>query len=126
MTQPPQTIMIVGGDAGIGFEVTKHILKMSETAQVLVLGLHEAENVPSERFLSLPGDVTSSEYRTTAVKECIARYGKIDTLIYSAGIITPIERIENSNIDDIKRTFDVNIFGAIAMVRDLIFTKSYH
>lgn len=126
MAPTPQTIMIVGGNAGIGLETTKHILQLSRTAQVFVLGLQKAEDVPFERCTSFPGDITSPEYRKTAVNECIARHGKIDTLVYTAGIITPIERIESLNNDDLKRTFDVNVFGAIAMVRNQISTRPHY
>lgn len=117
MTSSPQVIMIVGGDAGIGLEVTKFALQLSKTVQVFVFGLFGAGNITYERCNFLIGDVTSEEYRKTAVSACTSMYGKIDTLIYCAGIITPIKRIENLVIENLKRAFDVNVFGAIAMVR---------
>jgi NAD(P)-dependent dehydrogenase (short-subunit alcohol dehydrogenase family) len=32
-------------------------------------------------------------------------------------IVTPIERIEQVDIEEVKRCFDVNVFGAMSMVR---------
>jgi NAD(P)-dependent dehydrogenase (short-subunit alcohol dehydrogenase family) len=65
------------------------------------------------------GDVTTAADRSRAVKTCVKELDGIDTLVYCAGVITPIERIENVDIEAVKRTFDVNVFGAMAMVRSL-------
>jgi NADP-dependent 3-hydroxy acid dehydrogenase YdfG len=47
---------------------------------------------------------------------CTYNTGRIDTLVYCAGVITPIERIEKLDMDAVKRAYDVNVFGASAMV----------
>jgi NAD(P)-dependent dehydrogenase (short-subunit alcohol dehydrogenase family) len=123
-----QAILIVGGGQGIGLETTRSILATSPaTTKILVFGLHADSELawisgqyPGRVWIIL-GDVTTAADRSRAVKTCAKELGGIDTLVYCAGVITPIERIENVDIEAVKRTFDVNVFGAMAMVRSLAF-----
>ena len=119
---PPQGILIVGGGEGIGLEITKAILAASSTAEIVVFGLHMNPELrahseePRSRVSLCCGDVTSKSYRKKALDTCFNEFGGIDTLVYCAGVITPIERIERIDIEDVKRAYDVNVFGAMAMV----------
>jgi NAD(P)-dependent dehydrogenase (short-subunit alcohol dehydrogenase family) len=116
-----QAILIVGGGLGIGFEITKAILATAGT-EVLVFGLHfdekfgALERLSRTRIIRVQGDVTCPRERQEAMDVCVRVFGGIDTLVYCAGVIGPIERIDKVDIESVKKTFDVNVFGAIAMV----------
>lgn len=124
-----KTILIVGGGTGIGFEATKSILKIAgqdpaRDTKVMIFGLQLDEDVEvlaqtyPQRVRYLQGDVTVPEERERGLQMCLSMMGGIDTLIYCAAVMTPIERIEKVDVDAVRRTFDVNVFGAMAMVRD--------
>ncbi|KAF2188404.1 NAD(P)-binding protein [Zopfia rhizophila CBS 207.26] len=123
MSPTPQAILIVGGGQGIGLETTKHVLSFSPSAKVVVFDLHadpefsSLTKAHSGRIWTILGDVTSASDRANAIEACVKETGGIDTLVYCAGVITPIERIEKVDIDAVKRTFDVNVFGAMAMAQ---------
>ena len=118
-----QAILVVGGGLGIGLETTKAILtSTSSTAKIVVFGLHadpELDNLSkshSGRVWTVQGDVTSASDRAKAVETCVKELGGIDTLVYCAGVITPIERIDKFDIEAVKKAFDVNVLGVMAMV----------
>lgn len=127
-----QKILIVGGGQGIGFEITKSILALSEDARIVVFGLHidaELESLAksnSHRLWTIAGDVTSATDRKKTIDTCTSVLGGIDTLIYSAGIITPIQRIEDVDIESVKKAYDVNVFGVIAMVTYLTSSRDLY
>jgi NAD(P)-dependent dehydrogenase (short-subunit alcohol dehydrogenase family) len=112
-----QGILVVGGGQGIGLEITLAILAR-KTANVVVFGLHidPQLNSPSERLWVVTGDVTSDSDRKKAVETALDKLGSIDTLVYTAGVITPIERIESINLEAVKQAYEVNVFGVMAMV----------
>jgi NADP-dependent 3-hydroxy acid dehydrogenase YdfG len=118
-----QSILIVGGGQGIGLETTKAILSQaSPTARIVAFGLHadpeldSLSNAYSDRVKTVIGDVTSASDRSKAVETCVKEFGGIDTLVYTAGVITPIQRIEKVDMEAVKKAYDVNVFGTMAMV----------
>jgi NAD(P)-dependent dehydrogenase (short-subunit alcohol dehydrogenase family) len=122
----PQRIFIVGGASGIGAALTIFIIKNS-TAQVFCFdkSIDYSASGPLGTLLSYPnrmygheGDVTIPDEREHAIATCIRPdvLGGIDTVVYCAGIITPIQRIENLDMESVEMTFSVNVFGAMAIV----------
>jgi NAD(P)-dependent dehydrogenase (short-subunit alcohol dehydrogenase family) len=123
---PPQRILIVGGASGIGAALTISIIRRS-TAQVFVFdkNIDYSPSGPLAALIAYPNrmygheaDVTIPAEREHAVATCIRRdvLGGIDTVVYCAGVITPIERIENMDVMNVEGTFAVNVFGAMGMV----------
>ena len=124
-----QVILVVGGTSGIGYAITQTILSspyLPLNAKVIAFGLIESSvkldftKQQRERLRIVEGDVTVEEDRELAIQQCFDVFGGLDTLIYCAGVITPIERIEKVDVEKIKRSFDVNVFGAMSMVRTII------
>jgi NAD(P)-dependent dehydrogenase (short-subunit alcohol dehydrogenase family) len=125
-TAQPQRIFVIGGASGIGAALTISLVRLS-TAQVFVFD-KEIDYSPSGALgalLSYPnrmygheGDVTIPEDREHAVETCVREdvLGGIDTVVYCAGVITPIARIEDMDLAEVESTFGVNVFGAMGMV----------
>jgi NAD(P)-dependent dehydrogenase (short-subunit alcohol dehydrogenase family) len=122
----PQRVLIVGGASGIGAALTISIIR-SSTAQVFVFdkNIDYSPSGPLGALLAYPNrmygheaDVTIPEEREHAVATCVRKdvLGGIDTVVYCAGVITPIERIEKMDVASVEGTFAVNVFGAMAMV----------
>ncbi|OAL54560.1 NAD(P)-binding protein [Pyrenochaeta sp. DS3sAY3a] len=121
--KPPQSILIIGGGRGIGLEIVKYL--MQSKRQVVVITAFDKSFEWSEDDIIpyvgnvvtiVQGDVTLAEDRARVLQKS-SNFKGIDTLIYCAGIITPIKRIEKLDINDVKMTFDVNVFGAMEMSR---------
>jgi NAD(P)-dependent dehydrogenase (short-subunit alcohol dehydrogenase family) len=125
-TTQPQRILVIGGASGIGAALTISLIKLSN-AQVFVFD-KEIDYSPSgalgallkypNRMYGHEGDVTIPEDREHAVETCLRDdvLGGIDTVVYCAGVITPIARIEDMDMGGMESTFAVNVFGAMGMV----------
>lgn len=123
MSNPNQAILLVGGGLGIGLCVTRIILDMSpKTTKIVVFGLHadpELQTLSDKhpgQVDSILGDVTSAVDRVKAIDTCKSHMGGIDTLVYSAGTMGAIKRIDSLDIDAFKMVYDVNLFGLLATV----------
>jgi NAD(P)-dependent dehydrogenase (short-subunit alcohol dehydrogenase family) len=125
MSSKPQVVLVVGGTSGIGYAITQAILSgqyLPLNTKVIAFGLIDSSiklefsKQQRERLRIVEGDVTVEEDRELAVRTCFNVFGGLDTLVYCAGIITPIQRLEKLDIDAVKRSFDVNVFGAMSMV----------
>ncbi|KIV96853.1 hypothetical protein PV10_00669 [Exophiala mesophila] len=118
---PPRSILLVGGGQGIGLESTLYLLANSPSSiHLIVFGLDINDQLrrhrdTHNRLHLLQGDVTKSADRERAIQLCLDVAGALDCLVYCAGLITPIQRIENLDLDAVRLTYEVNVFGVIAM-----------
>ena len=64
-------------------------------------------------------DVTQPDQVTAAVKATEARFGGIDVLVNNAGI-GYFSAIEEGDAAEVRRMFDVNVFGLTSMVQAIL------
>lgn len=115
MPNSEQRVVIVsGGSSGIGLATAK---AFAEAGYKVYEFSRTGKDTPGVIHLSC--DITHEEEVTAAVQSVIATEGRIDILISNAGFGTA-GPIETSSIDDIKRQFDVNFFGAISLIQRVI------
>lgn len=106
--------VITGGSSGIGY-CTAMALK-GAGCSVWELSRREADN---EGINHISADITDPERVKKAVGEIMKKEGQIDILINNAGfgISGAAEFTENA---DAKRLLEVNLFGMVNMVREIV------
>lgn len=117
--------LITGGDSGIGRAAA--VLCAREGADVAIVYLkaeqqdaeHTAEAVAAEgrRILLLPGDVRHSSFCRRAVDKTVATFGHLDILVNNAAFQQHQPSIADIDDEQLKRTFETNIFGYFYMAR---------
>jgi 3alpha(or 20beta)-hydroxysteroid dehydrogenase len=114
--------LISGGARGIGEATARRLI--AEGAQV-VLGdilvesgeLLAAELGAKASFVDL--DVTSDTAWARAVEHCVETFGPPSILVSNAGIMC-VKPIEQSTVEDFRRTFEVNAVGAFLGIRAVV------
>ena len=110
--------LITGADSGIGRAVAA--LYAREGADVAILYLCEHDDAAKtkqiveaegRRAITIAGDVGDKEFCERAVKQVVEELGGIDILVNNAGEQHPDENIRDITEDQLKRTFQTNIFG---------------
>jgi NAD(P)-dependent dehydrogenase (short-subunit alcohol dehydrogenase family) len=110
--------LITGADSGIGRAVAA--LYAREGADVAILYLCEHDDaamtagiVESEggEALTISGDIGDKAFCDDAVRQVIDRFGRIDILVNNAGEQHPDSDITDITEDQLRRTFQTNIFG---------------
>jgi NAD(P)-dependent dehydrogenase (short-subunit alcohol dehydrogenase family) len=112
-----KSAVIFGGNRGLGLEMAKALSEAG--ADICIASRNEEINTSALNLLSSNNnrsishccDVTIEEdiYKTIRVTE--EHFGKIDILIYSAGINIR-GRIEDLSLDDVNKVQQVNVTGA--------------
>jgi len=117
-----KTVVITGGNSGIGLATAK--LFLQEGAQVAILGrdgktLESAAQELGNKALVLKADVSSLEQIDAAVKEVSNKLGNVDILFANAGIaeFRPMEQVDSAFFDT---TFDINVKGLFFTVQKFL------
>ncbi|PYD62526.1 short-chain dehydrogenase/reductase [Gluconacetobacter entanii] len=115
---PEQTFFITGANSGLGFAIARAALDAghrvigavrSETARASLL-----ERLPDARAVLC--DVTAFDRIPAIVAQAEEDHGPVDVLINNAGYGHECV-LEESPLEEMRRQFDVNVFGAVAVAK---------
>jgi NAD(P)-dependent dehydrogenase (short-subunit alcohol dehydrogenase family) len=116
--------VITGADSGIGRAVAA--LYAREGADVAILYLCEHDDAEmtaqivrdeSRKALTIAGDVGDKAWCESAIEQVVSEFGQIDILVNNAGEQHPDKAITDITEDQLRRTFQTNIFGMFFMVQ---------
>ncbi|HEX8655636.1 MAG TPA: SDR family oxidoreductase [Allosphingosinicella sp.] len=116
--------LITGADSGIGRAVAA--LFAREGADIAILYLCEHDDAAEtkriveaegRRAITVAGDVGDKDFCERAVAEAVEKLGRLDILVNNAAEQHPDEDIRDITEEQLKRTFQTNIFGYFYMVQ---------
>jgi NAD(P)-dependent dehydrogenase (short-subunit alcohol dehydrogenase family) len=116
--------LITGADSGIGRAVAA--LYAREGADVAVAYLCEHDDAQKtcqivekegRRAIRLAGDLGDKDFCKQAVERTVAELGQLDILVNNAGEQHPDKEIEDITEEQLKRTFQTNIFSMFYLVQ---------
>jgi NAD(P)-dependent dehydrogenase (short-subunit alcohol dehydrogenase family) len=122
-----QVVLITGASTGFGFRMAKRFAAAGAHvfATMREKDGRNAEHAEAlERFATEGGlhlstlelDVTSDGSVSTAVDQALSEAGRLDVLVNNAGVWGP-GVLEAYSLDDWRRLFEVNLFGALRATR---------
>ncbi|MBY3064507.1 oxidoreductase [Rhizobium laguerreae] len=114
----PKTIFITGANSGFGFAIASAAVQMGHK----VIGTVRSESSRAVLVEALPEacpvlcDVTDFERLPQVVRQAEEEHGPVEVLINNAGYGHE-GIIEESPLEEMRRQFDVNVFGAVAVAK---------
>jgi len=121
MSNKAKVALVTGGNKGIGLDVVRGLSKLGYTtllgARDEKLGNEAVKKLSEEglklvHFLKL--DVANQASIQEAVKKVEADYGHLDALVNNAGILLERAKASIESLENIRKTYEVNVFGVIA------------
>jgi len=122
MTHDKPVWFITGCSSGFGRHLARHVLALGYPTVVTARGLAQVEELKAgheDQALLLELDVTQPAQVAAAVAAAQARFGRIDVLVNNAGI-GYFGSIEESDIDEVRRMFEINVWGLMQMTRAVL------
>jgi NAD(P)-dependent dehydrogenase (short-subunit alcohol dehydrogenase family) len=102
---------ITGCSTGFGRELAKYLLESGYRTVVTARNPDDVKDLATQGdALVLKLDVTNRDQSGAAVKAAEEKYGGIDVLVNNAGI-GYFAAVEESEEDQVRRMFDINVFG---------------
>jgi NAD(P)-dependent dehydrogenase (short-subunit alcohol dehydrogenase family) len=113
-----KTIFITGANSGFGLAIAARAVKMGHK----VIGTVRSEASRQSLAEALPGvittlcDVTDFDRIPDVVQQAEDEHGPVDVLVNNAGYGHE-GVLEESPLEEMRRQFDVNVFGAVAVAK---------
>ncbi len=106
---------------GIGLAIAQFLLKAPQSSNVIVIARSKSplerlqEEYPSQvQFLA--GDLSDFSLAKDAIELAVSKWGQLDGLVLNHGVLEPVKRVTDVEIQDWKNAFDTNFFSVIAFV----------
>ncbi|WP_375433979.1 SDR family oxidoreductase [uncultured Hymenobacter sp.] len=119
----PTVWFITGASKGLGLTLAKQLLASgscvaatSRTIQALTDAVGAA---PSNRFLPLEMDLADELSVQQAIAATVKMFGRLDVVVNNAGYLQ-FGTLEELTDTEVRRTFDVNVFGTLNVVRHVM------
>ncbi|PIB23094.1 short-chain dehydrogenase [Amylibacter kogurei] len=118
-----KTVIVTGASRGIGAATAREFAKRGANVVLSARSTKDIENVAAEITKSggnasaFSCDVSNYNSVVSLVEHCVASYGIPDVLINNAGVLEPVERLENANPDAWDQVIDINIKGVFYGIR---------
>jgi NAD(P)-dependent dehydrogenase (short-subunit alcohol dehydrogenase family) len=116
-------ILITGCRSGFGLVTAVEAARRGHTVYAGLRELETAEALAQatagQKVIPLQLDVTVPEQRESAVQRILSEQGRLDALVNNAGIAMGgfLEQVDE---DELRRVFEVNVFGAFAMTKAVL------
>ena len=116
------TVLITGANKGIGFEVARQLarkgMRVLLAARDAERGRTAAQSLAGEGEVeAITLDVTDQASIDAAAATVREKFGKLDVLINNAGIAVERQAPSQATMDGVRKTFDTNFFGVIAVTQ---------
>nr|MBC7611687.1 SDR family NAD(P)-dependent oxidoreductase [Pseudopedobacter sp.] len=114
--------LITGCSTGFGRELSKYILEKGGKVGVGSRNTDDVKDIVSgheDNAIALKLDVTKQDEIADSVAKTIEKFGRIDVLVNNAGI-GYFGAIEESEDDEVRRMFEINVFGLGNMTKAVL------
>ena len=114
-----KVIVVTGASRGLGLAISKQLIRSSHKvvlASQTESPLKELKEQHPSQVAYLAADLTCSEAASQLAELAVKTFGRIDGLVINHGTLSPLARLENANIDEWKKAFDINLFSGVALV----------
>lgn len=64
----------------------------------------------------MAGDLGNLATAKAVVEKAVSAFGRIDSLIVNHGVLDPVSKVADANMEEWKTSFDIGFFGVVALV----------
>ena len=121
-----RVVLVSGIGPGLGREIAlacaregAHVVLAARTTSALE-EVAVAVRATGRRALAVPTDLSQADDCQRLADAARAEFGRIDVLVHNAFLSNPVSLVEEADLDDWRRIFEVNLFGALRLTQAIV------
>lgn len=123
MSTPSKVFVVTGSSRGIGLAIAQYLLDQS--CRVVLVARSEAplrdlERRYGDRVAVLIGDFSNLSLGAKVIAVAQEKWQRLDGLIINHGVLDPVARIADSNINEWHTAFNINFLSGVALAQAAI------
>ena len=119
-------VLVSGIGPGLGREIAlacaregAHVVLAARTASALE-EVAVAVRAAGRRALAVATNLSQADDCQRLADAARAEFGRIDVLVHNAFLSNPVSLVEEADLDDWRRIFEVNLFGALRLTQAVV------
>ncbi|RYP49223.1 hypothetical protein DL769_011105 [Monosporascus sp. CRB-8-3] len=119
----PKVFIVTGASRGLGLAVAQALLRASHKVFLVARTEKELRTIKEQHPSSvdfITADLADLTVAPKVVRSSLQAFGKIDGLVVNHGVLSPITKISESSAEEWRRAYDINVFSAVALVKEAI------
>ncbi|KAK6501129.1 hypothetical protein TWF481_008977 [Arthrobotrys musiformis] len=123
-----QVVVLTGAGRGIGLAILQHLLSLPTPPNILAVTrtitpalkslsvTHSNLETVSVDFSSSPSDL-KSEIQSSIIDVAVSRWGRIDSLVLNHGMLDPVAKVRDADVNEWEVTFRTNFLSNVEIVK---------
>ncbi|KAK8122238.1 short-chain dehydrogenase [Apiospora sp. TS-2023a] len=118
-----KAFIVTGASRGLGLAIADILLKESHKVFLVARSetdLRKLKESHPQGVAYMAADLSDLSVAPKIIAAAQKAFGKIDGLVINHGTLTPLTRIADSNIEEWRQAYDINVLSAVALVKEAI------
>jgi len=115
-----KVVILTGASRGIGLAIAHCLLKQPCNVVVIARSREPLEALNQQypgQVKVVAGDIADPAISKEAHDIATSTWKRVDGLIINHGVLDPVKRVANTDAEEWRQCFDINVFSAISMVK---------
>ncbi|KAI5867450.1 NAD(P)-binding protein [Durotheca rogersii] len=118
-----KVFIITGASRGLGLAVAQYLAQASHRVFLVArtekdLQAFKAQHGSSVEYLAV--DLADWKVAPRIIESALQAFGRVDGVVVNHGVLAPITRISESNVEEWRKAYDINVLSALALVKEAI------
>ncbi|CAJ2504494.1 Uu.00g118880.m01.CDS01 [Anthostomella pinea] len=118
-----KVFIVTGASRGLGLAVAQALLLDSHKVFLVARTENDLQTLKSEHPSAvdfMAADLADLKIAPKVANAALKAFGKIDGIVVNHGTLSPISKICDSDAEEWRRAYDINVFSAVALIKEAI------
>ncbi|KAI0600644.1 hypothetical protein F4775DRAFT_544813 [Biscogniauxia sp. FL1348] len=118
-----KVFIVTGASRGLGLGIAQILLQASHKVLLVARTEGDSKALKTQYTSSvnfLPADLSDFKTAPKVVESAVKTFGRIDGIVINHGVLQPLTRLFEADVEEWRRAYDINVFSAVALLKEAI------